>query len=78
MKIYFACSIRRGRDDTTTYAALVAHIMTRADVLSEASAASSLTDKGMNKPSSVIWRTDTDWIRAADGVIAEVTNPGLG
>lgn len=32
----------------------------------------------MNKPSSIIWQTDINWVKQADAIIAEVTNPSLG
>ncbi len=76
--IYFACSIRGGRDDAATYAQIVEHIKTKAVVLTEIFADGKLTSAGMNKPSEVIWKTDTEWIKQADAVIAEVTNPSLG
>lgn len=77
-RIYFACSIRGGREDAKTYAELVEHIKTKANVLTEIFADGKLTSQGMNKPSKVIWQTDINWIREADAVIAEVTNPSLG
>jgi nucleoside 2-deoxyribosyltransferase len=77
-EIYFACSIRGGRDDAATYAELVNFIKRKAVVLSEIFADGKLTSQGMNKPSEVIWQTDTDWVNQADGLIAEVTNPSLG
>jgi 2'-deoxynucleoside 5'-phosphate N-hydrolase len=77
-EVYFACSIRGGRDDAKTYAELVEYIKQRVVVLSEIFADSKLTSKGMNKPSKDIWKNDTDWIKKADGIIAEVTNPSLG
>ena len=77
-KIYFACSIRGGREDATFYGELVDHLKTRCVLLTEIFADQKLTHQGMNKPSSDIWRIDTDWIREADAVIAEVTNPSLG
>jgi nucleoside 2-deoxyribosyltransferase len=77
-EIYFACSIRGGRSDAATYADLVAHIKTKAVVLSEIFADGTLTSQGMNKPSDSIWKIDTDWIKQSDGIIAEVTNPSLG
>lgn len=77
-EIYFACSIRGGRDDAATYADLVEHIKIKASVLSEIFADGKLTSRGMNKPSDIIWKTDTNWIKQADGIIAEVTNPSLG
>lgn len=77
-EIYFACSIRGGRDDAEVYSELVHYIKNRAVVLSEIFADGKLTSQGMKKSSRDIWQTDTDWIKKADGVIAEVTNPSLG
>ena len=76
--IYFACSIRGGREDAEIYAELVQYIKKKVNVLSEIFADGKLTSKGMNKPSEEIWKTDTDWVKRADGIIAEVSNPSLG
>jgi nucleoside 2-deoxyribosyltransferase len=78
MKIYFACSIRAGRDDAATYAELAKHINSKATLLTEIFVDSKLTSDGMHKPSSAIWKTDVAWVKEADAVIAEVTNPSLG
>ncbi|NCU38299.1 nucleoside 2-deoxyribosyltransferase [Candidatus Saccharibacteria bacterium] len=77
-KIYFACSIRGGRDDADAYARIVEHIKTQATVLTEAFADGKLTSAGMNKPNEEIWETDMAWVRQADAIIAEVANPSLG
>jgi nucleoside 2-deoxyribosyltransferase len=77
-KIYFACSIRGGRDDADTYAELVDYLKTRSKLLTEIFADQKLTSAGMNKPSAEIWKIDTNWIRDCDALIAEVTNPSLG
>jgi hypothetical protein len=77
-KIYFACSIRGGRDHAESYAELVTTIKQHAEVLTEIFADQKLTSAGMNKPSNDIWTIDMAWITAADGIIAEVTNPSLG
>jgi len=77
-KIYFACSIRGGRDDAEIYAQLVSYIKNEAKVLTEIFADGKLTSAGMNKPSQDIWKTDINWIREADAIVAEVTNPSLG
>lgn len=76
--IYFACSIRGGRVDAETYAELVKYLKRKVNVLSEIFADDGLTSKGMDKPSAKIWKIDTDWVKSADGIIAEVTNPSLG
>lgn len=78
MKIYFACSIRGGRDHGPIYAELVEYIKSKTTLLTEIFADNKLTADGMNKPSSVIWETDVAWVKEADAVIAEVTNPSLG
>lgn len=77
-EIYFACSIRGGRDDAETYAAMVQHIKTRAVVLSEIFADGKLTAAGSPGPSRDIHAKDLAWVRRSDAVIAEVSNPGLG
>lgn len=77
-EIYFACSIRGGRDDAETYAAMVQYIKTNAVVLSEIFAEGKLTATGSLGPSSDIHAKDLAWVRQADAVIAEVTNPSLG
>jgi len=78
MKIYFACSIRGGRDDALTYAELAKYIKTKATLLTEIFADNKLTPSGMDKPSATIWATDIAWVKEADAIIAEVTNPSLG
>lgn len=78
LNIYFACSIRGGRDDAEIYAQLVKHIKREATVLTEIFADGKLTPSGTKKPSNVIWETDLSWVQQADAVIAEVTNPSLG
>ena len=78
MKIYFACSIRGGRDDADTYAELAKHIKTKATLLTEIFADGKLTSQGMNKPNSDIWSTDIAWVKESDAIIAEVSNPSLG
>lgn len=78
MKIYFACSIRGGRDDADTYAELASHIKTKAVLLTEIFADGKLTSSGMNKPNTDIWSTDIAWVKESDAIIAEVTNPSLG
>lgn len=78
-KIYFACSIRGGRDDQPIYAELVELIKESAEVLSELFSDKSLTASGhSNLSDKEIWTRDISWLKAADGVIAEVTNPSLG
>lgn len=78
MKIYFACSIRGGRNDADMYAQLAEHIKSRSTLLTEIFADGKLTSQGMNKPSADIWTIDVAWVKESDAIIAEVTNPSLG
>ncbi len=79
MKIYFAGSIRGGRDDAIIYRQIVDHLIGIGhSVLSEHIADQGLTGAGNAKPAEAIYRQDTDWIREADLVVAEVTQPSLG
>lgn len=57
-EIYFACSIRGGRDDADSDAKIVEYIKTKATVLTKIFADGKLTAAGMDKPSEDIWRTD--------------------
>lgn len=77
-KVYFACSIRGGRDDADWYGDLVEVIKKYAELLTEIFADKQLTTAGMSKPSGEIWSNDIKWIGQADAIIAEVTNPSLG
>lgn len=78
MKVYFACSIRGGRDDVHIYADLITYLKTKVTVLSEIFADNKLTAAGSDGTNDYIWKRDTDWVREADILVAEVTNPSLG
>lgn len=77
-KVYFACSIRGGRDDAEWYRQLVVIAKKYCEVLTEIFADTKLTAAGMSKPTGEIWSNDIKWIGQADAIIAEVTNPSLG
>lgn len=78
-RVYFACSIRGGRDDQAIYQEIVDIIKTNAVLLSELFADKSLSAQGhTNLTDQEIYNRDIDWIKEADYVIAEVTNPSLG
>lgn len=78
MKIYFACSIRGGRNDVETYEKLVQFVKNKATVLSEIFADNKLTSHGSSGSSKDIYAKDIGWVNESDAVIAEVTNPSLG
>jgi len=77
-EIYFACSIRGGRDNAAIYEKLVSHITSQSTVLSEIFADKTLTPAGSPGLSTDIYAKDIAWVKQADAVIAEVTSPSLG
>jgi len=79
MKIYFAGSIRGGREDRDRYHSLIKHLSQYGEVLSEHIGEESLSASGEKDEDNVmIHRRDMDWLFAADAVVAEVSTPSLG
>ena len=79
MKIYFAGSIRGGRDDKELYAQLIEHLKTYGQVLTEHIGDQTLSALGEDGPNDeFIYNRDMDWIKEADVLVAEVTTPSLG
>jgi 2'-deoxynucleoside 5'-phosphate N-hydrolase len=79
MKIYFAGSIRGGRDDKALYLKLIQHLKKYGQVLTEHVGDPSLTHFGEDGPTdSFIYDRDMGWIQQADVLVAEVSTPSLG
>lgn len=79
MKIYFAGSIRGGRDDQELYALILAELARYGVVLTEHIGDRMILNTGEDSLSDAyIYERDMDWIREADVVVAEVTTPSLG
>jgi nucleoside 2-deoxyribosyltransferase len=78
MKIYFAGSIRGGRDDQELYSAMIEELQTYGEVLTEHIGSSDLGNQGEQKTDQFIFERDMDWVKEADIIIAEVTTPSLG
>ena len=79
MKIYFAGSIRGGRDDVQLYLLLIEHFRTYGTVLTEHVGDDQLGLLGDDGPTDdQIYTRDMAWLTEADRVIAEVTNPRFG
>lgn len=77
-KIYFAASIRSGRDDQEIYAAIITELKKHGLVLSEHFGNKELTTNGEDLTNDFIRNRDKDWVREADVIVAEVTTPSLG
>lgn len=75
MKIYFAGSIRGGRQDREVYKQLIDEIKKYGEVLTEHVGSSDIS----HEPSdNEIHDQDMEWLREADILIGEVTNPSHG
>ena len=78
-KIYFAGSIRGGRNDADLYKRIIEFIQREHIVLTEHVGDLSLSKtEGMKDCDVAIYEQDTAWLRESDLVIAECTTPSLG
>lgn len=79
MKIYFAGSIRGGRNDADLYLQMIRHLQQYGEVLTE-----HVGDKGLallgeaGKTEDYIHKRDMDWVLQSNVIVAEVTTPSLG
>ena len=79
MKIYFAGSIRGGRDDAKIYAQIIEFLQGYGEVLTEHVGSDELMDQGESSLSDQeIHGRDMKWLLESDLMVAEVTNPSLG
>lgn len=79
MKIYFAGSIRGGRDDADLYLSIIDHLQQYGQVLTEHVGDSNLKSSGESQLSDVqIHDRDLEWLLSSDLMVAEVTTASLG
>ena len=79
-KVYFAGSIRGGRQDAELYKSIIRHIQQKGHiVLTEHVGDLSLSKtEGLKDREVAIYEQDTAWLRESDVVIAECSTPSLG
>ena len=78
-KVYFAGSIRGGRQDADLYKRIIEYIQRDNIVLTEHIGDLSKSQfEGKEDCDVAIYEQDTTWLRGADVVIAECTTPSLG
>lgn len=78
-KIYFAGSIRGGRDDYELYSEIIGYLQNFGEVLTEHVGQKQITDMGETGMSEQeIYARDIAWLTSADVIVAEVTTPSLG
>ncbi|MCU0660213.1 MAG: nucleoside 2-deoxyribosyltransferase [Candidatus Pacebacteria bacterium] len=78
MKIYFAGSIRGGRDDAALYAEIIKLLANYGEVLTEHIGLKDLSSLGEERTPQDIYERDMDWLLGADVLVAEVTTTSLG
>jgi nucleoside 2-deoxyribosyltransferase len=79
MKVYFAGSIRGGREDRQKYLDLIKFTSTLSEVLTEHIGSPSIGNDGESTLDDLtIYQRDMEWLESADALIAEVTTPSLG
>ena len=79
MKIYFAGSIRGGREDQRLYLQIINYLKKYNEVLTEHIGDESINDLGeKGNKDTYIYKRDMEWLKQCDLVIAEVTTPSLG
>ncbi|PKN50804.1 MAG: nucleoside 2-deoxyribosyltransferase [Deltaproteobacteria bacterium HGW-Deltaproteobacteria-13] len=79
MKVYFAGSIRAGRDDAAIYETMIVWLKSFGEVLTEHVGSPALSVKGDDGPDDrYIHDRDMAWLKSCDCLVAEVTIPSLG
>lgn len=78
-KVYFAGSIRGGREDAAVYKWMIDYINKTDIVLTEHIGLGNLSVKTRTKEDDEhIYERDTEWIKLSEVLIAECTNPSHG
>ena len=78
MKIYFAGSIRGGREKQNDYFELIEYCKNFGDVLTEHVGSNAVDNIGEHKSDKHIYLRDVNWIKDADVIIADITIASLG
>lgn len=77
-KIYFAGSIRAGRDDADLYARLIEQLKKYGTVLTEHVGSTTIEKEEKNLDEKGIHDRDMIWLNESDCLVAEVTQPSHG
>ena len=79
MKIYFAGSIRGGREDIAVYSQIINYLKKSHEVLTEHVGCEEIrraTEDNITE--TEIYERDCNWLKVCDCIVAEVTTPSLG
>ena len=78
MKIYFAGSIRGGREEEQTYFKIIDYLTNFGEVLTEHVGFKNIDKKEQGSSDTYIFERDISWLKSANMMIADVTVPSLG
>lgn len=81
LKLYFAGSIRGGRNDAELYARLIEKLQKYGTVLTEHVGSDAKTEvlrQELQYKDEYIHKRDMEWLESSDAIIAEVTQPSIG
>ena len=78
MKIYFAGSIRGGREYAETYSEIIEYLRNFGEVVTKHVGDQRITANGESAPDNNIFERDMRWLEGSDVVVAEVSSPSLG
>ena len=78
MKIYFAGSIRGGRDEKDVYSQIIDYLSTFGEVLTEHIGREHIEKNEKNNSDNYIFNRDIMWLKASNAIVADVTVPSLG
>ena len=78
MKIYFAGSIRGGRQDWALYFEIIEQLRRYGQVLTEHVGDAALSETGEDVDDRALHDRDLAWLKEAECLVAEVTTPSLG
>lgn len=78
MKIYFAGSIRGGRNNIKSYEQIIEHLKIYGNVLTEHIGNTNLSKRGEIQKDKFIHDRDLNWLDECDVLVGEVSEPSLG
>ena len=78
MKIYFAGSIRGGRDEEENYLKIIHYLGKFGEVLTEHVGHKNIEKDETKKTDNYIFERDVSWLKISDIMVADVTVPSLG
>ena len=78
MKIYFAGSIRGGRDEEENYLKIIHYLSKFGEVLTEHVGHKNIEKDETEKTDNYIFERDVSWLKTSNIMVADVTVPSLG